>query len=74
MTMAQDGGKVVSLTYRPPLPQEILEAESTPGPWRDRKNFMSMTPAGIEPVNLLFVAQHCATAVPLFSINLYYHT
>jgi hypothetical protein len=24
MTTAQDGGKVVSLTYRPPLPQEIL--------------------------------------------------
>jgi hypothetical protein len=23
MTTAQDGGKVVSLTYRPPLPQEI---------------------------------------------------
>jgi hypothetical protein len=23
MTMAQDGGKVVSLTYRPPLPQKI---------------------------------------------------
>jgi hypothetical protein len=26
MTTAQDGGKVVSLTYRPPLPQE-----NTPG-------------------------------------------
>jgi len=24
VTMAQDGGKVVSLTHRPPLPQEIL--------------------------------------------------
>ena len=24
MTTAQDGGKVVSLTYRPPLTQEIL--------------------------------------------------
>ena len=24
MTMAQDGGKVVSLTHRPPLPQEML--------------------------------------------------
>ena len=35
MTTAQDGGKVVSLTHRSPLPQEILlvpEAESTPGP------------------------------------------
>ena len=24
VTTAQDGGKVVSLTHRPPLPQEIL--------------------------------------------------
>ena len=39
MTMAQDGGKVVSLTHRPPLPPRkyswysfLLEAESTPGP------------------------------------------
>jgi len=38
MTKAQGVGKVVSLTHRPPLPQEInwysflLEAESTPGP------------------------------------------
>ena len=39
MTAAQDGGKVVSLTHRPPLPPGnntwysfLLEAESTPGP------------------------------------------
>ena len=39
MTTAQDGGKVVSLTHRPPLlPRKytwysfLLEAESTPGP------------------------------------------
>jgi len=39
MTTAQDGGKVVSLTYRPPLtPRKyswysfLLETESTPGP------------------------------------------
>ena len=39
MTTAQDGGKVVSLTYRPPLPPKkyswysfLLEAQSTPGP------------------------------------------
>jgi len=39
MTTAQVGGKVVSLTHRPPLPQGnspwysfLLEAESTPGP------------------------------------------
>jgi len=39
MTTAQDGGKVVSLTHRPPLPPAntwysfLLEAESTPGPY-----------------------------------------
>ena len=39
VTAAQDGGKVVSLTHRPPLPSRkyswyslLLEAESTPGP------------------------------------------
>jgi hypothetical protein len=39
MTTAQDSGKVVSLTHRPPLPPRkytwysfLLEAESTPGP------------------------------------------
>jgi len=39
VTAAQDGGKVVSLTHRPPLPPGkcscysfLLEAESTPGP------------------------------------------
>jgi len=38
MTVAQDGGKVVSLTHRPPFPPRkyswysfLLEAESTPG-------------------------------------------
>ena len=47
MTAAQDGGKVVSLTHRPPLPPEkapgthLLQAESTPGPWCDRKDFIS---------------------------------
>ena len=39
LAMAQDGGKVVSLTHRPLLPPRkyswysfLLEAESTPGP------------------------------------------
>jgi hypothetical protein len=39
MRTAQDGGKVVSITHRPPLPPRkcswyslLLEAESTPGP------------------------------------------
>jgi len=58
MTTAQDGGKFVSLKHRLLLPPRkyswysfMLEAESTPGPWCDRKDFMSMknplTPAGI---------------------------
>jgi len=49
----------------------LLEAESTPGPQCDRKDFMLMknplTLAGIEPETFRFVAQHlnhCATAVP----------
>ena len=69
VTTAQDGGKVVSLTHRPPLPPRkysrysfLIEAESTPGPKCDREDFMSMknplTPAGIEPATLRFVAQH----------------
>ena len=43
MTIAQDGGKVVILTQRPPFPQENslysfqLMAESTAGPYSDRK-------------------------------------
>jgi len=39
VTTPQDGGKVVSLTHRPPLPPSkyswhsfLLQAESTPGP------------------------------------------
>ena len=39
VTMAQDGGKFVILTHRPPLPPRkyswysfLLKAESTPGP------------------------------------------
>ena len=48
MTTAQDGGKVVSLTHRPPLPPgniagtHLLETESTPEPQCDRKDFMLM--------------------------------
>ena len=50
----------------------LLEAESTPEPYCDRKDFMSkknpLTPAGIEPGTFRFVAQHlnhCATAAAL---------
>jgi hypothetical protein len=42
---AQEGGKVVSPTYRPPLPSGkdswysfLLQVESTPGPQFDRKD------------------------------------
>jgi hypothetical protein len=47
MTIARDGGKVVSLTHRPLLPPEnapgthLLEAESTPGPYCDRKDYVN---------------------------------
>jgi len=48
MKTAQNGGKVVSLTHRPPLSPGnntwylfLLEAESTPGPWCDRKDYVT---------------------------------
>jgi hypothetical protein len=48
MRTAQDGGKVVSLTYRPPLPPRkytwysfLLEAESTPELYCDRKDYVT---------------------------------
>ena len=47
VTTAQNGGKVVSLTHRPPFTPTryswhsfLLEAESILGPYCDRKNFM----------------------------------
>jgi len=58
----------------------LLEAESTPEPYCDRKDFMSMknplTPAGIEPATFRFVAQHlshCATVVPHYINNALYN-
>ena len=68
MTMAQDGGKVVCLTHRPPLPQEMLsrpQGHSAIG--RIMSMEVPMTPCGIERATFRFVAQylnHCATAVP----------
>jgi len=50
---AHEGGKVVS-----PI---LLEAESTPGPWCDRKGLcqceIPITPSGTEPANSQLVAQ-----------------
>jgi hypothetical protein len=49
MTTAQDGGKVVTLTHRPPLP---------PGnaPGTHSATGRIMTPSGIEPPTCQFVA------------------
>jgi len=78
ITTAQDGGKIVSLTHRPPL-----TSGNAPGIHFCRRlrrpqgyivigrilcqGIIPMTPAGIEPATFRFVAQHlnhCATAVP----------
>jgi len=72
LTTAQDDGRLSAFTTRKySWYSFLLEAESTPGPQYDRKDFMSMKnpliPAGIEPTTFRFVAQypnHCATAVP----------
>jgi hypothetical protein len=66
MTTAQDGGKVVSLRHRPPLPREIhLVLISVTG-WVDPRAIVRpaglcqwkipMTPSGIEPATCRFVA------------------
>ena len=79
VTTAQDGGKVVSLTHRPPLPPG--NAPGTHFCYRLSRPqghsaiggiLCPLTPAGIEPATFRFVAQHlnhCATAVPTFSDN-----
>ena len=78
VTMAQDGGKVVNLTHRPPLP--LRNAPGTHFGYRlSRTQCHSaigrilcqwkilMKPTGIEPTTFWFVAQHLnhfATAFP----------
>jgi len=75
--MAQDGGKVVSLTHWPLLTQEILRVLISVRGWVDPKAIVRseglcqcktpMKPSGIEPAVFRFVAQqlkNCATAVP----------
>ena len=89
MTTAQDGGRLSALrTGRLYPPRKyswysfLLQAEPTPGPWCDRKDFMSMknplTPAAIEPATFRFLAQHlnhCATAGPqeMFVLRIYFY-
>ena len=64
MTTAQDGGKVVSLTHRPPSPQEILLVLISVRGWVDPRAIVRsegkilMTPSGIETAPFRFVAQH----------------
>jgi len=74
MTMAQDVGKVVSLTRRPPLPpgnapgtQRLSGTQDHSANRRIRK--IPLILAGIEPATFRFVAHHfnhCATAVPQY--------
>jgi len=80
VTTAQDGGKVVSLTHRPPFyPQKMHLVLISVRGWVDptaivrSEGFsqwnMPMTPSGIEPATFRFVAQrlnHWATAVPYY--------
>ena len=79
MTTAQDGGQIVSLTHRPPLPQgnvpgtHFCQRLSRPKGHSAIRRILCqrklpMTPAGIELETLRFVAQHldhCSTAVSI---------
>jgi hypothetical protein len=74
MTTVQDGGKVVSLTHRLPLPLVLISVRGWVNPsaivrplglcqWK-----IPMTPSGIEPTTWRFVAQflnHHATTRPV---------
>jgi hypothetical protein len=73
--LAHEGGKVVSPTHQPPLPQEIFLVPISVRGWVDPRAIVwteglcqwqiPMTPSGIDPATFRFVAQclnHCATA------------
>ena len=77
MTPAQDGGKVVNLMHRPPLPQEIhlviISVRGCVDPWAIMRREglchrkIPVTPSGIEPTTCRFVAyclNHYVTARP----------
>ena len=77
ITTAHGGGKVVSITHRPHLPQGNLLVLIAVRGWVDRRAILRserlcrwkipMKPFGIEPATFRFVAQrlnHCSTAVP----------
>ena len=78
MTTAQDGCKVVSLTRRPLLPQEIILILISVRGCVDLRALLrlegfyvkeksQMTPAGIEPATFRFVAQHLNHRTTAFS-------
>jgi len=84
--MAQNGGKVVSLTHRPPLPQEILLVLISVRGWVDPMAIVRskglcqwkipITLSGIEPATFRFEEQrlnHCATVVLIimYLLNIY---
>ena len=75
MTVAQDGGEVVSITHRPPLPPGNTPDSHFSLTPQDRSAIgrnlcqwkIPVRPSGIEPATFRFAAQHfnhCATAVP----------